>query len=72
MRNETSLENSKPLVNNSSLLTAENSSLQSRLNLKKKNLYSACPKIVIGLSLPITQTRAYLKTTFHINYQAIP
>ena len=38
MRNETSLENSKPIINNSSLITAENSSLQSRLNMKKNKL----------------------------------
>ena len=40
MRNETSLENSKPLINNSSLITAENSSLQSRLNFKKNKSIS--------------------------------
>ena len=40
MRNETSLENSKPIINNSSLITAENSSLQSKLNLKKNKIIS--------------------------------
>ena len=40
MRNETSLENSKPIINNSSLITAENSSLQPRLNMKKSKLIS--------------------------------
>ena len=37
MRNETS-ENSKPVINNSSLITTENSSLQSRLNAKRNKL----------------------------------
>lgn len=40
MRNETSFENSKPIINNSSLITAENSSLQTRLNMKKNKLIS--------------------------------
>ena len=37
MRNETS-ENSKPVINNLSLITTENSSLQSRLNAKRNKL----------------------------------
>ena len=36
MRNET--ENTKPIINNSSLITTENSSLQSRLNAKRNKL----------------------------------
>ena len=38
MKNETSLENSKHLINNSSLLTAENSSKQSKFNNIKRNI----------------------------------
>ena len=39
MKNETSEKSSKPLVNNSSMITAENSStLQSKLNLRKNKL----------------------------------
>ena len=38
MRNEFSPEKSNPKINNSSMITAENSSLQSKFNIKKNKL----------------------------------
>ena len=38
MKNETTINNSKYIINNSSMITAENSSKNSKINLKKNIL----------------------------------
>ena len=62
MINETS-ENSKPMINNSSLITTENSSLQSRLNTKKNKLITHRNKKYSNTVIFEKRQRNFSKTT---------
>lgn len=62
MRNETS-ENSKPIINNSSLITTENSSLQSRLNSKKNKIITQRNKKYSNTAIFEKRQRDFSKTT---------
>ena len=67
MKNETSEEVSKPVINNSSLITAENSSsLQSKFNIHRSKLASLKDKKYSNIAVFENPNREWPKKTTKI------
>lgn len=65
MKNETSVNNSKYIINNSSMLTAENSSKQSKFNLKRNKYPFPLSQKYSNTALFENPKREHLKTISH-------